>query len=139
MRPESERPFGAEREHGDEGVADVAQLAVAMRSDAVATVAVVVESRRAERHVVAARERGADDGEHRMRDDFGTGAAVGESGIVDHPVVHEPPMALPRHRVDDDVEHGVGTLEEPAAHVDPAPGGELDALPAGRRVQRHCA
>ena len=69
-----ERTGGAQREQGDEGVVDVAQLTVAVGRHAVAAVAVVVARDRAERHAVARRESVTHASEHRVGEHLGPGA-----------------------------------------------------------------
>ena len=56
---DEERPAGAERQDRDDRVVELAQLTVAVRRDAVATVAVVVEPGSAQPHAVPRLERSA--------------------------------------------------------------------------------
>ena len=94
-----ERAARAEREDRDDRVVELAQLTVAVRRDAVAAVAVVVERRPAQRHAVPSLERGA-----APRASAGCGARLrapceaGEPRVVDHPVVHPAPALLPLDR-----------------------------------------
>jgi MFS family permease len=125
---DEERPSSSERDDRDQRVVEVAELTIGVERDAVVTVAVVVEADGAEGRVVVRSQRVGDLNEDRMGEWVADAEPAREAWIVDHPVVHAPPPAPPRHLLDELVEEGVGTADPAAAHVDPRHRVECDSL-----------
>src|SRR5581483_6378601 len=95
VRADEERPARAEGEDGDDRVVEIAHLAIAVRRDTVAAVAVVVEPGARERLAVPAAQREPRVLEHGMGHRLAVAVPVRQPGIVDVALVHEAPALAP--------------------------------------------
>ena len=95
------RPPRAERQDRDHGVLAVAQIGVAVRGDAVATVAVEREPDAAERHAVLVLDGAVRGGERRVRVRRVARVPAAHARLVEVALVAEHATLTPRHRLDE--------------------------------------
>lgn len=129
--PEEEGPRRTHGQDRHQRVVEVAKFPVGVEGDAVAAIPVVVEPHGCEEDPIAAGHGRAELHQGGVGQ-VDTGLVPpGESGLVDHPVVHPAPALAPCHLASELFEEAVAPTQPVACDLDPRAAPEVGVLERG--------
>ena len=123
QRPQGQNPRVAERQDRHDRLRDPAARVVTMPGDAVRTVPVQAQARRAQRlaehRPIALVERGHRLGQRGVGQLLPRTIEAQQPGHRDHPVIHRAPLSPPRHGLKQPLEHVIGAGHPARQHIKP--------------------